>query len=279
MRTVESALGQAGVQVEVVVVDDGSTDATADQLAARADGRVRLLRNERSVGQARARNQAIAAAEGEWLAFLDDDDLWAPQKTRAQLDAAQAAEAGFVYGPALVVDDGFRILDVHEAPEPSELLCALVRGNAVPAGASNVMARSELSLLTDWDLWLRLAGESRAAVCGDPVMAYVQHGRNYILEGGVDKCREMEYLAAKHVAVEKRCGVEFDVLGLVHWIAGGQAAAGQRLRAVRTHLRGAVRYRNRVLLAARPPDGPAADGPLEEPSSAPEWLLRLRDRN
>src|SRR3954454_24545600 len=129
MRTVASALAQEEVELEVVVVDDGSTDETAHRLESVSDPRLRVLRNDRGLGQARARNKAIEAADGEWVAFLDDDDLWAPQKTRVQLESARAAGASFVYGTALVVDDSFRLLEVHEAPEPADLLCALVRGN------------------------------------------------------------------------------------------------------------------------------------------------------
>ena len=88
--TLASALGQDGVALEVVVVDDGSATA-APVVPPFDDPRVRIARNDRSLGVAGARNRGIEAARGEWIAFLDDDDVWAPAKLRRQLDAATAA--------------------------------------------------------------------------------------------------------------------------------------------------------------------------------------------
>src|SRR5690348_694187 len=77
-----AALMQEDVDVEIIVVDDGSTDETPARLAALEDPRVTVIRHDQPRGVAAARNRGIAAARGEWLAFLDDDDLWAPDKLR-----------------------------------------------------------------------------------------------------------------------------------------------------------------------------------------------------
>src|ERR671935_95170 len=104
-----ASLGQEDVDLEVVVVDDGSTDATAESLARIDDPRLRVVRHDRPRGVAQARNAGIAAARGEWIALLDDDDLWAPWKLRAQLDAAAAERAVFAYGGAAAVAEDRRI--------------------------------------------------------------------------------------------------------------------------------------------------------------------------
>ena len=91
-RALASVLEQEDVTLEVVVVDEGSTDETPERLAALTDERVRALRNDSPTGVANARNRGISAARGEWVAFLDDDDFWAPTKLRAQLDGC--ADAG-----------------------------------------------------------------------------------------------------------------------------------------------------------------------------------------
>src|SRR3712207_5655017 len=83
-----AALGQEGVDHEVIVVDDGSADGTSALLADREEGRLRVIRNDSPRGVAAARNQGLRAALAEWVAFLDDDDLWSPHKLRDQLDAA-----------------------------------------------------------------------------------------------------------------------------------------------------------------------------------------------
>src|ERR687896_831399 len=92
-----SALAQEDVEIEVIVVDDGSSDTTPDALAELADPRVRVLRHQRARGVARARNAGIAAARGEWIAFLDDDDLWSPRKLRLQLERAADTKAHVLY--------------------------------------------------------------------------------------------------------------------------------------------------------------------------------------
>ncbi|MFL5884580.1 MAG: glycosyltransferase family 2 protein, partial [Thermoleophilaceae bacterium] len=80
--TLDGALGQTGVEHEVIVVDDCSSDGTAEGLAGIENDRLRFLRHEQNRGVAAARNTGIEAARHEWLAFLDDDDLWAPNKLR-----------------------------------------------------------------------------------------------------------------------------------------------------------------------------------------------------
>ena len=88
-----SALGQHDVEHEVIVVDDGSSDETPRRLEELGDPRLRILRHATRQGVSQARNTAIEAARGEWIAFLDDDDLWSPRKLRVQLDLGAATGA------------------------------------------------------------------------------------------------------------------------------------------------------------------------------------------
>lgn len=83
-EAIESALAQDYTPVEIIVVDDGSTDATP-QILASFGSRIRHIRQTNS-GAAAARNAALQASRGEYLAFLDADDLWLPQKLRVQID-------------------------------------------------------------------------------------------------------------------------------------------------------------------------------------------------
>lgn len=85
---IESALDQTVPPLEIWVVDDASTDATPEILAAFGD-RIRVLRNQTAGGPARARNQAVAQARGDLIAFLDADDLWKPAKLARQLERAR----------------------------------------------------------------------------------------------------------------------------------------------------------------------------------------------
>lgn len=95
---VHSALAQTDVTVEVIVIDDASTDATPDVVAriAEADPRVILVRQASNAGPAAARNLAIARATGVWLAILDGDDVLLPDRSRRLIDIAEANEAQIV---------------------------------------------------------------------------------------------------------------------------------------------------------------------------------------
>ena len=93
-RAVDSALAQTMSDLEVIIVDDASTDVTlgiAGRIAAQ-DSRVRVLHNERNAGPAVSRNRAIAAARGEWIALLDADDSWFPERLERMLAGAGNAD-------------------------------------------------------------------------------------------------------------------------------------------------------------------------------------------
>jgi glycosyltransferase involved in cell wall biosynthesis len=185
-RTLRSALRQHGVDLEVVVVDDGSTDDTADMLRRFGDPRLHLVQQVSPLGVSASRNAGVAAASGEWVAFLDDDDLWAPDKLALQLQAAKAAGSAWVYAGAVNVDDRLRILEGGPPPPPERMPELLIRYNPVPAGASNVMVRADalarvgafdpqLRRTEDWDLWIRLTRDGPPAAVRRPLVAYRMH--------------------------------------------------------------------------------------------------------
>ena len=105
-RACRSALAQTMPDLEVVIVDDGSTDGTAaiaERLAS-IDGRIRVLRNERNRGEPYARMRAHAAALGEWLAPLDGDDAWLPERLEHLLCSPGADEADAISDDVLRVE-------------------------------------------------------------------------------------------------------------------------------------------------------------------------------
>ena len=90
-RALESVAAQTFQDYEIIVVDDGSTDGSADVVERLGLARVRLIRSPQNRGAAAARNIGISAASGQWIAFLDSDDFWAPDKLAHQLAALEGA--------------------------------------------------------------------------------------------------------------------------------------------------------------------------------------------
>ena len=88
-RALDSVLAQTRPAGEVIVVDDGSTDGTAELLERDYPGVTTIRQSNRGVSA--ARNAGLAAASGDWIAFLDSDDEWRPQKLERQLDALAAS--------------------------------------------------------------------------------------------------------------------------------------------------------------------------------------------
>jgi glycosyltransferase involved in cell wall biosynthesis len=243
-----SALGQEDVEVEVIVVDDASDDGSEERLEAVSDPRVRMIFRDEQGGQAVALNDGIDAARGEWIAFLDDDDLWSPRKLRAQLDAS-GPRAQFVYGSMVAVDISGTVLEAVPTPPAADLRRLLRRHNVLRC-PSSVMARSafvrkiggldeSLNELTDWDFFIRLADAGRCAACQEIVIAYLVHPQNRRLREDSDVETEFRYLAAKH---ERPLPLEG--AGFARWVAMGHLRAGRKRAALSTYVRSAVRDRD-----------------------------------
>lgn len=109
-RTIESVLGQTEQSVEVIVVDDASTDDTAQVVRGIPDERVRLFVNEQNRGPSYSRNRGISEAKGEWIAPLDSDDWFAPERLERLLWVAEAEDAD------MIADDVYRIEDMADRP-------------------------------------------------------------------------------------------------------------------------------------------------------------------
>ncbi|QTE74988.1 glycosyltransferase family 2 protein [Clostridiales bacterium FE2010] len=85
-NSIQSVINQTYQNWELIIVDDCSTDDTDNVVAGFSDERIRYLKNEKNCGAALTRNRALREAKGEWIAFLDSDDLWMPEKLEKQID-------------------------------------------------------------------------------------------------------------------------------------------------------------------------------------------------
>ena len=182
-RAVESALSSA-TNVEVIVVDDASSDETA-AVCKSLDGiqYVRVDRNQRVGG---ARNIGVLASSGEYLSFLDDDDVRLPNTIDEQVRLLSAnKEAGLIYGQAIIGNqDGGPTKGIYPLTCPQGLVFwDLLNQNFIPCGSA-VFRRSCLDRvgllddgipgLDDWDLWIRIAELYPIMALEKPVMIWRQ---------------------------------------------------------------------------------------------------------
>ncbi len=185
---IDSVLNQTYRNFEVLVVDDGSTDETAPRIRDYGD-KIRYL-PKKNGGTGSTRNLGIEQARGEYVAFLDGDDLWLPQKLELQV-AAFEREPGLsaVQCSAHYVDPELNVLETrHCSPGQDTLLDFLLFRN-LPAFASCVMIRKQvlnrigkfgldLVILSDWDMACRIAKTGTLRSVPEPLVLYRQYPNN-----------------------------------------------------------------------------------------------------
>jgi glycosyltransferase involved in cell wall biosynthesis len=180
-RAVESVRG-AGIDTELIVVDDASSDETVSIW--RTHPSIKYVRLERNQGVAGARNVGLLASGGEYVTFLDDDDLRLPDSLAAQVRILEAdKQAGLIYGQAICGDQSGRPT-AHFYPlvcPQGDLFWDLLSQNFIPCGSA-VFRRSCLNSigllddsvpgLDDWDLWIRIAELYPIIALEQPVMIW-----------------------------------------------------------------------------------------------------------
>jgi glycosyltransferase involved in cell wall biosynthesis len=180
-RALNSVFAQTRPVDEIVVVDDGSTDETRHTVS-QIGGQLRYVYQENR-GLAAARNAGIKVATGDWIALLDDDDVWLPDKTRKQEEAIRSyPHAALVYSSFWFENElGQRTL--RQVPEPSDLWPSLRWINLL--AAPTVMLRkdavlelgafdSSIRVCEDWDLWVRLRARYPFASVPEPLVVCYQ---------------------------------------------------------------------------------------------------------
>ncbi len=110
---IESVLAQTYAKWELVIIDDCSTDGTENVVKRYSDSRIKYIRNSKNVGAAISRNKAIAIARGEWIAFLDSDDIWMPEKLEKQLSFMGENCYIFSYHEYEKIDESNKPLNIY----------------------------------------------------------------------------------------------------------------------------------------------------------------------
>jgi len=169
-RAVQSVLNQTHRDFEIIIIDDGSTDKTLETINRFDDSRIKYIRHLNNKGAAAARNTGIRAAKGEYIAFLDSDDEWLPEKLEEQIKIIEGtpAEIGVIYAGCRRIMKGkeYYIPSSRIAEKEGRIFNTILRFYIIYM--SSVIVKSDvfrklglfdesLPPLEDWDLWIRIS--------------------------------------------------------------------------------------------------------------------------
>jgi glycosyltransferase involved in cell wall biosynthesis len=183
-----SILDQTFQDFEIIVVDDASNDNTSEVVASFNDERINLVRHETNKGGSAARNTGILASKGDYIAFLDDDDEWFPDKLAKQIDILRSSppEVGCVYTGYVDVDRNTGRVIGQQIPTKKGNLSKELSVENCLGSASSVLLKREclkkvglfdgsLPCSQDYDLWLRISNEFLFECVQAPLFKYSVH--------------------------------------------------------------------------------------------------------
>lgn len=203
LRALQSVLDQTYTNIEVLVIDDGSTDGTAEIINGVEDERIKYILLSQNGGPSNARNVGAQMAETEWIAFQDSDDCWHKNKLEVQMEySKEHPEYSMIYCIYNAILNNGEQIQV-----PMESTCNLMEGNIVKTllqknviGAPTVVAKRTVFLecggfdtsykaLEDWEFALRFAGKNRIGFVSEPLLDC------YISDSGVSSNKGAYYEA------------------------------------------------------------------------------------
>ena len=179
MEAIDSVRAQSYAPIELIVVDDGSTDGTSDRL--RAEPGLRLLRIDHNGRPGAVRNAGVAVATGDYLAFLDSDDLWMPDKLALQMELLRASPGTpIVHSRELWLRDGHPVSQAGQRHRRAGWLFADAVRKCIVGPSTVVLHRAvlrevggfreDLEIAEDYELWLRVTARFPVAYCDRPLV-------------------------------------------------------------------------------------------------------------
>jgi glycosyltransferase involved in cell wall biosynthesis len=183
-KPIRSVLNQSYQNFEIIVVDDYSTDDTENVVASINDSRIRYIRHQRNSGPAIARNTGIENSTGSYVAFLDSDDEWLPEKLEKQLNLFQkcGSEVGCIYTGLAAVDKFNQVQIVKSPSDRGCLRDRLLYSNCIGTPSTVMVKRNYLEHVQgfdpnmpsteDADLWLRLSEHCQFEVLPEVLTLY-----------------------------------------------------------------------------------------------------------
>lgn len=258
---IESVLGQEFGDFELLLVDDGSTDRTAEILRAFAakDDRIRIVTSETNEGIPRALNRGLDHARGAYIARLDSDDLMMPGRLTAQVEVLDRDRDVVLVSTAYdIIDEHGAYLGRFDETLPSEVIRYLLGFTNIIGGGGQVMFRNdgtrysiEFPSSEDYDLWVRLSQRGRIVALPIIGMTKRQHENDSLKRYGQNK--RANWTAIMRRALEpllKRAPSDEEIDALITiWRHDGKRGAGpvadRVMREVLSHF-GSAPFRKRI---------------------------------
>lgn len=248
-RAVRSVLDQTYGELELIVVDDASAEPIGLDRIADFDAikDVRCIRLEENQGGAGARNAGLTAVNGEYVAFLDDDDEWLPEKVERQVHRFEAANdnVGLVFTGVIQRDENRGIEDVHFNPVPGDHLRGILLKHYIGT-LSSVMIRSavfdhvdgfrdDLPCWHDWEFYVRVARKFGFEAVNEPLVRQYVGDHDQLSDDFEAKRRVSQRLLEETFGeLPASYGIERAVQGSQYYeLAHSAYRTGRRLQALR----------------------------------------------
>lgn len=186
-ETIKSVLSQTYQDWQLLLIDDASADSSVEIIDkyARQDSRIKLVQLEKNSGAAVARNKGIELAEGRFIAFLDSDDLWLPQKLEKQLSFMVANRVGLSYTSYLLIDEEGNITGKYTIPKQvltyTDLLKTCSIGCLTAIYDTAICEKQYMELIDkrqDYTLWLKLAKKHKTYGLNESLAKYRLHNNS-----------------------------------------------------------------------------------------------------
>jgi glycosyltransferase involved in cell wall biosynthesis len=214
LETISSVINQTFQSWELIIVDDCSSDDTSEIIASLSDNRIRTIRLDKNSGlPAKPRNIGIQAAKGEFIAFLDHDDIWSPEKLKIQINCLRKdPEAALIACPLKISSPDRKYNNTKTTPmrkhQAGYLYDKLLQYNFIACSSVVVKASvldeiglfdedPRVSAAEDWDLWLRIARRYKTTFIPQTLGTYRMHGSGLSTE--TKQIKRILYVIDKHI--------------------------------------------------------------------------------
>lgn len=219
---IDSVVHQTFSDWELLIVEDASTDATAEILSIYTDSRIRVVRNPINLGVAVSRQRALELASGEYVAVLDSDDLTSEQRLQVQVKYLDQHSDVTLLGSAyqMINENGGIVATINVPTDPLEIRWKLLFGNCI--GHSTVMFRREHVLELggydkgvkageDFDLWVRIAAQRRIVQLRSPLTQWRLHSMSLQNVEPISVKDHFIWTVIRSVTVQTGLDIDFDV--------------------------------------------------------------------